>query len=154
MKSERLPKILLTGFFSALVLYIITFALLQNCRTTKGPWRVVFLTDNTGTPGLLVTQPKLKISKRIMFSNEKLPRNNTVHAVVFDDPTKTNVPFGKVIFQDLTFLPGTVTLDMFGHELEFLPRVLTVDKHEHAWQDKEVVLVRGPGTAKAPQKKK
>jgi hypothetical protein len=154
MNSERLPKILLTGFLSALVLYIITFALLQSCRTTKGPWRVVFLTDNAGTPGLLVTQPKLKISKRIMFSNEKFPQSNTVRAVVFDDPTKTNVPFGKVIFQDLTFLPGTVTLDMFGHELEFLPRVLTVDKHEYAWKDKEAVLVRGEGTAKPPEKKK
>lgn len=148
MKSERLPKILLTGFGSALALYIVAFAWMQSCRTSKGPWQVVFLTDNSGTPGLLVTQPKLKISERIMFSSEHLLQSNLVRSVVFDDPNKTNAPFGQIIFQDLTFLPGTVTLNLFGHEVELLPRVLTIDKQEHPWKKDEVISVSGTGNFK------
>jgi hypothetical protein len=141
MKSDRLAKILLIGFVSALVLYILSFSFIQYRRTFRGPWQVVFLSDNNGTPGLLVTQPKLKISERIMFSGRKLSQSNAVHAVVFDDPTKTNAPFGKMVFQDLTFLPGTVTLNLFGHEVELLPRVLIIDKQEYAWKTGEVISV-------------
>jgi hypothetical protein len=43
------------------------------------------------------------------------------------------VPFGKCVFLDTTFLPGTVVLDLFGHEVQLLPRVLTIDHVEHAW---------------------
>jgi hypothetical protein len=64
---------------------------------------------------------------------------------VFDDPTQTNVPFGEVIFQDLTFLPGTVTFNFFGHEVELLPRTLIIDKQEHAWKTGEVISITGPG---------
>lgn len=155
VKTERLPKILLTGFVSALALYIVVFWGLQGCRTYKGPWRVIYLSDNSGTAGLLVTQSKLKISQRIMFPKQKLRQNNAVRARVFDDPNKTNAPFGQVVFQDLTFLPGTVTLNVFGHEIELLPRVLIVDKQEHRWNSNEVISISSPGkTGPAPVKKK
>jgi hypothetical protein len=148
VKTERLPKILLTGFVSALALYIAVFWVLQGCRTYKGPWRVIYLSDNSGTAGLLITQNKLKISQRITFPNKKLRQNNAVRARLFDDPTKTNAPFGQVVFQDLTFLPGTVTLNVFGHEIEMLPRVLIVDKQEHGWNSNEVISVSGYGKPK------
>lgn len=149
MKSERLPKILLIAFGSALALYILAFASMQSCRTTKGPWQVVFLSDAAGTPGLLVTQPQLKISERIIFPKQKLAQSNLAQTVVFDDPTKTNAPFGEIVFQDLTFLPGTVTFNLFGHEVELLPRVLIVDKQEYVWKTDEVISVTGAGTFKA-----
>jgi hypothetical protein len=148
MKSERLPKILLVGFVSALATYILAFSYIQYRRTFRGPWHVVFLSDYKGTPGLLVEQPKLKISERIMFTDQKVSESNTVHAFVFDDPAKTNAPFGKIVFQDLTFLPGTVTLELFGHEIELLPRVLIIDKQEHAWKTEDVVSVSGHGKFK------
>jgi hypothetical protein len=153
MKSDRLFKILLTGFIAALVVYVLSFSLIQHRRTFQGPWRVVFLSDDKGTPGLLIEQPKRKVSERIMFPNEKVAESNTARALVFDDPTKTNAPFGRIIFQDLTFLPGTVTLDLFGHEVELLPRVLIIDKQEYAWKTGEVVSVTGPGKVKATQRK-
>jgi hypothetical protein len=31
-------------------------------------------------------------------------------------------------------LPGTVTLRLFGHEIELLPRVLIIDRKEHPWK--------------------
>ena len=50
------------------------------------------------------------------------------------EKVKTPVPFGKVIFEDLTFLPGVVTFDLFGHEIELLPRTLIVNKRGIPWQ--------------------
>lgn len=153
MKPERLPKILLIGFVFALVLYFLSFSIIQYRRTFRGPWQVDFLSDGSGTPGLLVTHAKLKISERILFYDQKLSQSNSVHSFVFDNPSKTNAPFGEIVFQDLTFLPGTVTLNMFGHEVEFLPRVLIIDKQEYAWKTGEVVSVTGLGKFK-PLKKK
>jgi hypothetical protein len=153
MKSDRLTKILLGGFVLALVIYISAFGIMQSCRTSKGPWHVSFLTDESGTPALLIEQQKLNISKKIMFPGQKISQTNMAHALVFDDPTKTNAPFGEIIFQDLTFLPGTVTFNFFGHEIELLPRVLIVDKQERDWKSSEVVSVTGPGKF-SPRKKK
>lgn len=144
MKSDRIPRTLLIIFVSALVLYIVSFAYIQNRRTTKGPWQVVFFTDNAGQPGLLIEQKKMKISERVMFPDHKLSQANMVRPIIFDDPARTNAPFGEIIFQDLTFLPGTVTLNIFGHEVELLPRVLIVDKKEHAWETDRILSVTGP----------
>ena len=88
-----------------------------------------------------------------MFLGQKISQTNTAHAFVFNDPTKTNAPFGEIVFQDLTFLPGTVTFNFFGHEVELLPRVLIVDKQERDWKSSEVVFVTGAGKF-SPRKKK
>jgi hypothetical protein len=39
-----------------------------------------------------------------------------------------------VIYEDLTFLPGVVTFDLLGHEVELLPRALVVNKKLVEWQ--------------------
>ena len=143
MKSDNLPKILLIAFAAALTLYVVSFSFIHNKRVGKGPWEAVFQTDESGNPALLVKQKKLGISQRIEFSGITLPQTNLVSPIFFSDPTQTTVPFGKVIFQDLTFLPGTVTLDLFGNEVEFLPRVLIINKIEHHWGGKDIISVTG-----------
>ncbi|MEO5802955.1 MAG: hypothetical protein ABIR24_05460 [Verrucomicrobiota bacterium] len=145
MQSDRLTRILLIGFVLALSIYLGSFSFIQHRRTFKGPWSIVFSNDSAGIPSLLVEQPKLNISQQITFLDNKLSETNLVRRLVFDDPTKTNVPFGEIIFQDLTFLPGTVTLNLFGHEVELLPRVLIIDKREHPWKSEKVVSVTGSG---------
>jgi hypothetical protein len=52
------------------------------------------------------------------------------------------LPFGELLYQDPTFLPGTVTMRLFGHVVELLPRVLTVDKKEYPWQSGAVIQLR------------
>ena len=37
-------------------------------------------------------------------------------------------------FQDATYLPGTVTLLAFNHEVELIQRGLVVDRLERVWQ--------------------
>ena len=43
------------------------------------------------------------------------------------------VPFGECIYQDLMFLPGVVTMNLLGHEIELMPRTLVIDKKEASW---------------------
>jgi hypothetical protein len=154
MKSDRLTKILLIGFILALVIYFASFSFIQHRRTFRGPWNVEFSSDTTGIPNLLVKNPNLKISQKIIFPDHKIPEVNLAQQFTFDDPTKTNVPFGEIIFQDLTFLPGTVTLNLFGHEVELLPRVLIVDKQEHPWKTDQAVSITGEGKFKPAQSRR
>jgi hypothetical protein len=46
------------------------------------------------------------------------------------------------VFLDTTFLPGTVALSLFGHEVQLLPRVLTIDKVEKAWRSGETISLQ------------
>lgn len=146
------------AFVTAVIFYFTAFFWIEGRRHAKGPWEVVFLTDYSGNPSVLITQPKLKISNQTLtFPGQKFPRKNLVKALYFDSPTVTNLPFGKVIFHDLTFLPGTLTFDFFGHEVELLPRTLVIDRKEHSWKSKGPIAIRGkkavPAAPKAPDKK-
>ena len=53
--------------------------------------------------------------------------------IVFNHP-QIPVPYGRIRFQDLTYLPGTLTFDFYGHEVELLPRVLSINLKEYDWQ--------------------
>lgn len=152
MPQERLSKILLLGFLFAFLIYLAAFTFIQKRRTVSGPWLVTFSSDTSGVPALLVEQPHLHITKRLEFPGEKISPNQLSRRV-FDDPNQTNAPFGEIIFQDLTFLPGTVTFNFFGHEIEFLPRTLIIDRREIAWNSNEVVTVTGAGQFR-PRKRK
>ncbi len=53
---------------------------------------------------------------------------------------------------DTTFLPGTVTFELFGHEIELLPRALIIDRQEHAWQPNAAINLP-PATGATPNAK-
>jgi hypothetical protein len=61
-------------------------------------------------------------------------------------PVPFEVPFGSVIFFDTTVLPGTVTMRLFGHEIEFIPRTLIIDHTPYGWINGTNIFVR-PSTA-------
>jgi hypothetical protein len=42
---------------------------------------------------------------------------------------------------DTTFLPGTVTLEVFNHQVELLPRVLVIDRQEHPWLSESTITL-------------
>ncbi len=144
MKQDGLLKHGLIAFAGALVLYIVSFAWIEHRREFKGPWEVTFQTDATGTPTLLVNEPVLKISQKIVFPHENVARTNLSQTVRFDQPV-TEIPFGQMLFQDPTFLPGTVTANFFRHEIELLPRVLIIDKKEYPWQTGRDISITQPG---------
>ena len=91
---------------------------------------------------VLINQPKVGVTNvQLVFSGGQLPASHTPGTMVFDKPREVpfDVPFGKCIFMDATFLPGTLTFRFFGHEIELLPRVLIIDHQEHPWRTDEVV---------------
>ncbi len=138
MKSDGIGKHILFAFIIALILYLGSFRFIEHARQKKGPWQVTFKSDATGHPSVTASHEQLKISNvRFVFPEVETGQSNFLATVVFDSPI-TNIPFGKVIFLDTTFLPGTITMDLFGHEIELLPRVLVLDKKEIPWKSESV----------------
>ena len=150
MKKDNPAKHFIAAFLIAVVIYVVAYGWIQHRRNRKGPWEVTFSAGSENARVLIINQPALGITNfQILFSVAKVGSTNPVPSdkIVFDQPRPVpfDVPFGKCIFMDLTFLPGTVTFsNMFGHEIELLPRVLIVDYKEHLWGEKEIALSRSP----------
>ena len=127
------PKSIAIVFVVVAVLYFAAFWGIERFREHRGPWEVAFGSDAQGEATLTVSQPALKLSGvRLVVHGE---RSTNGPGVVRFDRVQQSVPFGRVIYEDLTFrLPGVVTFDLFGHEVELLPRVLIVNKKEVPWQ--------------------
>jgi hypothetical protein len=141
MKSDNLFRHLAVPFAIAVVVYVISYSWIEHRRTRKGPWEVAFTNDASGTPALVINQPSLAITNlQITFPGET---NRTNASVRFKTPQEVpwDLPYGKCVFMDTTFLPGTITIDLFGHEIELIPRVLTIDQKEMPWGSNKTIPV-------------
>ena len=139
MSKENIAKPVIVVLLLSLLLYVVTFSAIEHRRRFKGPWQLAFATDSNGVPSLSVSQPVLNIAGvRFVFDGVQLSQTNLAQVVAFD-VDKTNVPFGKVIYFDTTFLPGVVTLDLFGNMLEFLPRTMVVNTNQVPWKSGETI---------------
>ena len=137
MKSENPVKHFALAFLIAILVYFVAYTFIVHRRNRKGPWEVTFTNGPAGAPGILINQPTLQISNvEIIFAGNPATATNGSSTLVFSQPRQVpyEVPFGRCIFMDTTFLPGTVTFQFFGHEIELLPRVLIIDHQEHPWQ--------------------
>jgi hypothetical protein len=130
-EREGLPKHLLIAFAIALGGYVLFFMLDHYLRTHKGPWEVTFTTNQNGTAQIIINQPYLRITNVHVVLLGEHPTNGT-GIVLFEKPL-TPIPFGRTKFEDLTYLPGSVTFDLFGQEVEILPRTLYLNKREYGW---------------------
>lgn len=118
----------------AVVGYFSLYALDTHLRGRKGPWEVTFGAEPDGTPFLLVNQSALGIREvRLRFPGEVCPLTNAPVTVRFAGPD-VKPAFGELRFQDATYLPGTVTLLAFNHEIELIHRGLALDRQERGWQ--------------------
>ena len=153
MKSRFSAKSIVLLFLAVLALYFAVFYGIEYSRKRKGAWEVNFLTDAQGNPSIVVYQPRLNISSvEILFSGEKVAQTKLSERVIFDRPRKQAPPFGKVIYEDLTFLPGVVTFDFFGHEIEIFPRALVVNRRELPWKSELVVELAPTNKLATPPK--
>jgi hypothetical protein len=131
MKSGFPYKSIVLLFLVVLGAYLAVFYGLEMLRHRKGPWEVAFQTNGQGSARIVISQPKLGLRDvKVTFHNEKI--TNAIGQVSFDR-VRQPVPFGRVIYEDLTFLPGVVTFDLFGHEIELLPRTLIVNQKQVSW---------------------
>ncbi len=137
---DNLFKHLAIVFVIALIFYIGSYSWDRNMRLKNGPWEVTYISDGKAPPAIVVNEPRLQIANvKIEFPGERVDATNAT--VVFDLPAKT-VPFGKLLFDDLMYQPGTVTLDVFGHEVELIPRTLTVNKRGIPWKSGMVISMK------------
>ena len=131
------------AFLIAVLGYYVVYHAIEHRRTRKGPWVVTFRQGTDGPPSLVINQPTLRITNvQISFAENKLLITNSSSTFFFSQPRPVpyEVPFGKCLFMDTTFLPGTVTFQLFGHEIELLPRVLIIDHQEHPWRSGNTTL--------------
>jgi hypothetical protein len=72
---------------------------------------------------------------QLCFPEQQAPSSNALGTMIFSQPQPVPfpVPFGKCIFMDTTFLPGSITFQLYGHLVELLPRVLVIDHQERPW---------------------
>jgi len=154
---DRLPKHLLIAFLLALGIYAGFFVFDQSMRTRNGPWQVSFETNAQGFAAIRVDHSKLALSNvLVVFLGERA--TNSGGRMLFDKPQQP-VPFGKVKFEDLTYLPGSVAFDFFGHEMELLPRTMYLNKKEFYWTNNTVIELRAeeklpPEASYDPRQKK
>jgi len=84
---------------------------------------------------LRISQPRLAITNQeVIFSVPPQPGSPAPLTFADPKPVPFDLPFGKCIFMDTTFLPGSVTFGLFGHTVELLPRTLIIDNQEQPWR--------------------
>jgi hypothetical protein len=127
------------AFVIAVLGYIGFYSCDAHLRTHKGPWVVKFDANTNGEPVLLISQPFYGIDAKVVLQGEKA--TNTPGVVEFRDLHHIQTPFGRVRFHDLTYLPGTVVLDVYGHEVQMMPRTLTLNTKEVGWTNGTYVLM-------------
>lgn len=137
-EDESLPPLarrLVLGFMATLFLYITVYGGCQAMRRRGGPWAVTFAETN-GVPMLEIRHHRILGTEpvRLLFPGEKPNRTDLPITAVFSQPITNAMPFGPVIFVDTTILPGTLTLNAFGHVVEMVPRTLFVNFEEKPWQ--------------------
>lgn len=128
-------KRLFWGFMGTLFVYVTGYGACQAMRVRGGPWNVTHALGKDGVPELRIEHPRLLGPQpvTIRFPGEKPARTDLPITAVFSVPITNAMPFGRVVFVDTTLLPGTVTLECFGHAIEMVSRTLFIDFKEVGW---------------------
>jgi hypothetical protein len=142
MKSRALSwKSVVLTFVIAAAFYVVAYTWLSRRQTGKGPWQVHFNTNSAGVPQLTIAQTALGLSNIVVqFPGEQLAPSNHIGAVAFAKP-RAPTPFGVVIYDDLMFQPGDVTLDCFGHIVEMVPRALGLNSVAYGWTNNTTYIL-------------
>jgi len=140
-RSFPLKNILLIGVIT-LIGYVVVFSWVENNRRKNGPWEITFTQVET-SPALSINHVKLGFTNITVVFIEAAASTNLPQTIRFQhgQVAPFDLPFGKCVFLDTLFLPGTVACELFGHEIQLLPRTLTIDHLEHPWQSGEKILL-------------
>lgn len=148
-EAPSIRRLLLGAFALAVGCYVVGFGVDRQLRTRRGPWSVTFQQGEGGDACLVIQQPRLGIRDvQVSFAGERWTQAPVT--VRFEHP-RESVPLGRVKYDDLSYLPGVVTLELYGHEIELLPRVLYVDRRAVPWtQATNLVLTAADRQANRP----
>jgi len=134
-----------------LIAYFTIFSWVESRRRKNGPWEITF-TQIDDSPALLVNHLKLGLTNVVVIFLQATVTNQQPTIIQFEhgQVAPFTLPYGKCVFLDTLFLPGTVTCEMFGHEIQILPRTMTIDHVEHPWQPGEKILLTNRPSATLP----
>lgn len=150
MKESKL-RIFLIPLAAALTIYFVGFFGVEYMRHRKGPWEVTF-SSSDGFAAIVVNQAKLGIADvTIVLSNDMVAAGFAESVETYSEPREVpfDVPHGRVVYVDMTFLPGTVTYDLQGHAIELLPRALLINGREYPWENGQHIVLE-PDDKKHP----
>ena len=143
MKADNPARHFITAFLIALAVYFIAYNFIEHRRLRQGPWILNFTTNAVGIPEIVINQSRLGLTNvQILFAGEQVTNAfipTGPRSFANPKPVPYPIPFGKCIFMDTTFLPGTLTLNLFNHEIELLPRTMIIDHDEHPWKPGESI---------------
>jgi hypothetical protein len=127
-------------FGVCLVFYFATYFGIEHYRTRNGPWQIAFAAD-AGAPAIVINQPKLGIRNVKLTFPGAAASADAAQTLTFGQAREVPfaVPAGRCVFLDTTSLPGTVVLEIGGHQIQLLPRVLTIDTKEQPWKSDTVI---------------
>jgi len=151
MKSDPIWRQVIAVFICALVGYLVIFYWIEHQRRKAGPWQTTFTTVD-GLPAMVVNHPRLQLTNiTIEFVSATAPAN-LPRTVAFEHgrPAPFDLPFGKCVFIDALFLPGSAVCEIFGHQIQLMPRVLTIDQVERPWKSGEKILLTNQPPATLP----
>jgi len=151
VKPNHIWKQIIVIFACSAVGYAVVFGWIEHLRRKNGPWQATFTADG-GFSAIVVNHPKLQLTNiTILFVDAPMP-TNLPQTVAFEHgrPAPFDLPFGKCVFIDALYLPGTAACEMFGHEIQLMPRVLTIDKVERPWRSGEKILLTNQPSATLP----
>jgi hypothetical protein len=148
--SRPLRTFWLVGLVT-LILYIALFWLIEQRRHRNGPWVLTF-TQIDATLALVIDHPKLQLTNVTILFAEGATTTTLPQTISFrqGQVAPLDLPFGKCIFLDTLFLPGTVTCEIFGNEIQILPRTMTINRREHPWRSNEKILLTNRPSATLP----
>ena len=151
MKSNSTWKQIVTVFVCALVGYLAVFYFIENQRRKNGPWQVTF-TAVEGLSAVIINHPKSQLTNITIAFVGAAETTNLPQTVAFEHgrPAPFDLPFGKCVFIDALYMPGTAACEIFGHEIQLMPRVLTIDKVERPWKSGEKILLTNQPSATLP----
>jgi len=144
MKMSRWIKELSWIFLGALAVYILAYKGIEGRRTQDGPWQVCFTNQPGGSALIHINQPGIGITNVLISFPDCVVSAASFTGMPLFDQART-VPFaagfGRCVFQDAVSMPGTIVLEVFGHEIQLLPRVLTIDKKEQPWKSESTITL-------------
>lgn len=134
-RSEGI-RLFATAGAIALVGYVGLFFLIEKRRPSGGPWEATFVSEQPGKGAVIINQHRLGITNfRVELALTSAPSATLPQTLRFESAKAVpfNLPFGRCVFLDTTFLPGTVTMQIDGNELELLPRKLVANHRAYPW---------------------
>jgi len=150
MQQKGFSRHILTAFALSVVLYGVGYWFIESRRVANTPWIVRFdITESGQVTQIQIRQDSLALGPTtIRFDALPSGTSNAIEELVFNNPRPVpfDVPGGRCVFLDTTFLPGTVVLEFGTNSVQLLPRTMTVGHDEIPWRANATFLLR-PGQA-------